>query len=183
MKTITISLERRFITPTTGSAVFISDLANELQIRVPKLHEWIHREVIKSDHGSLDDGHRPTATESQRAAAIEHFGSKRLLIRFSQPDRVSIVKEYDGQVKTPEDRNREQDDDGDNEIDGEEAIKLYDELVKSPEDRLALEKEIPSLIGRARQSGHGRKTETTPERKGRPNAKCLPEIGGASASN
>ena len=62
---------------------------------------------------------------------------------------MSIVKEYDGQVKTPEDRNREQDDDGDNDIDGEEAIKLYDELVKSPEDRLALEKEIPSLIGRA----------------------------------
>jgi len=25
-------------------------------------------------------------------------------------------------------------------------IKLYNELVKSPEDRLALEKEIPSLI-------------------------------------
>ena len=70
-----------------------------------------------------------------------------------------------------------------NEVDGEEAIKLYDELVKSPEDRLALEKEIPSLIGRARQSGHGRKTQTTSERKGCPNAKCLPEIGGASASN
>ena len=96
---------------------------------------------------------------------------------------MSIVKEYDGQVKTPEDRNREQDDDAHNEVDGEEAIKLYDELVKSPEDRLALEKEIPSLIGLVRQSGHGRKTETTPERKGRPNAKCLPEIGGASASN
>ena len=104
-------------------------------------------------------------------------------IRFSQPDRVSIVKEYDGQVKTPEDRNRERDDDALNEVDGQEVTKLYDELVKSPEDRLELEKEIPSLIGRARQSGHGRKTETTPERKGRPNAKCLPEIGGASASN
>jgi hypothetical protein len=50
--------------------------------------------------------------------------SKRLLIRFSQPDRVSIVKEYDGQVKTPEDRNREQDDDAHNEVDGEDAIKL-----------------------------------------------------------
>ena len=25
-------------------------------------------------------------------------------------------------------------------------VRLYDELVKSPEDRLALEKEIPSLI-------------------------------------
>jgi len=65
----------------------------------------------------------------------------------------------------------------------ESARRLYDELVKSPEDRLALEKEIPSLIGPVRQSGHGRKTETTPERKGRPNAKCLPEIGGVSASN
>src|SRR5215468_3017343 len=47
-----------------GSAVFISDLANELQIAVPKLHEWIQKEVIKSGHGSLDDGHWPTATES-----------------------------------------------------------------------------------------------------------------------
>jgi hypothetical protein len=65
-----------------GSAVFISDLASELQIGVPKLHEWISREVIKSGHGSLDDGHWPTATESQRAAAIEHLGSRRLLIRF-----------------------------------------------------------------------------------------------------
>ena len=65
-----------------GSAVFISDLATELQIGLPKLHEWIHREVIKSGHGSLDEGHWPTATERQRAAAIEHLGSRRLLIRF-----------------------------------------------------------------------------------------------------
>jgi len=65
-----------------GSAVFISDLAAELQIGLPKLHEWIRSEVIKSGHGSLDEGHRPTATERQRAAAIEHLGSRRLLIRF-----------------------------------------------------------------------------------------------------
>ncbi len=114
-----------------------------LQIGLPKLHEWIHREVIKSGHGSLDEGHWPTATEGKRAAAIDHLGSRRLLIRFSQPDRAALIKEYDGQVKTPEDR---RDDGTDNEIDGEAAIKLYDELVKSPEDRLALEKEIPSLI-------------------------------------
>ena len=130
-----------------GSAVFISDLANELQIGLPKLHEWIRREVIKSGHGSQGDGHWLTATESQRAAAIDHLGSKRLLIRFSEPDRVAIVKEHDGQVKTPEDRKRLKQGDGpDNEIDGQDAIKLYKELVKSPEDRLALEKEIPSLI-------------------------------------
>jgi len=54
-------------------------------------------------------------------------------------------------------------------MDGDDAIKLYNELVKSPEDRLALEKEIPSPNRGARQSGHGRKTETTPERKGSPN--------------
>jgi len=65
-----------------GSAVFISDLATELQIGVPKLHAWIHDDVIKSGRGSLDDGHWPTATEDQRAAAIEHLGSMRLLIRF-----------------------------------------------------------------------------------------------------
>jgi len=59
---------------------------------------------------------------------------------------VAIVKEHDGQVKTPRDRYREQGAGPDNEIDGEAAIKLYNELVKSPEDRLALEKEIPSLI-------------------------------------
>jgi hypothetical protein len=40
-----------------------------------------------------------------------------------------IPKEYDGQVKTPEDR---RDDGTDNEIDGEAAIKLYDELVFVP---------------------------------------------------
>jgi hypothetical protein len=114
----------------------ISDLATELQIGVPELHEWIKREVIKSGRGSLDDGHWPTATEGQRAASIEHLGSKRLLIRFSQPD-------HDGQVKIPE---HHRDDGTDNKIDGDAAIKLYDELVKSPEDRLALEKEIPSLI-------------------------------------
>ena len=126
-----------------GSAVFISDLATELQIGFPKLQEWICSAVIESGHGSLDEGHWPTATEGQRAAAIEHLGSRRLLIRFSQPDRAALIKEYDGQVKTPEDR---RDDGTDNEIDGEAAIKLYNELVKSPEDRLALEKEIPSLI-------------------------------------
>jgi hypothetical protein len=54
-----------------GSAVFISDLATELQIGSPKLHAWIRREVIKSGHGTLDDGHWPTATENQRAAAID----------------------------------------------------------------------------------------------------------------
>jgi hypothetical protein len=129
-----------------GSAVFISDLATELQIGLPKLHEWIHREVIKSGHGSLDEGHWPTATEGQRAAAIEHLGSRRLLIRFSQPGRAAVIKEYDGHVKTPGDGDREQDAGGDSEMDGEAAIKLYDELVKSPEDRLALEKEIPALI-------------------------------------
>jgi hypothetical protein len=129
-----------------GSAVFISDLASELQIGVPKLHEWIQKEVITGGRGSLDDGHWPTATESQRAAAIEHFGSRRLLIRFSQPDHVAIVKEHDGQVKTPEDRSREQEDGADNEIDGEDAIKLYNELVKSQQDRQTLEKELPSLV-------------------------------------
>ena len=65
-----------------GSAVFISDLATELQIGSLKLHEWIRSEVIESGHGSLDEGHWPTATERQRAAAIEHVGSRRLLIRF-----------------------------------------------------------------------------------------------------
>jgi hypothetical protein len=129
-----------------GSAVFISDLASELQIGIRKLHEWIGREVIKSGHGSLDDGHWPTATESQRAAAIDHFGSKRLLIRFSLPDRPAIVKERDDQVKMPADRDREQDAAADNEMDGDDAIKLYNELVKSPEDRRALEKELPSLV-------------------------------------
>jgi hypothetical protein len=65
-----------------GSAVFISDLATELKIGFLKLHEWIRSEVIESGHGSLDEGHWPTATEGQQAAAIEHLGSKRLMIRF-----------------------------------------------------------------------------------------------------
>ena len=65
-----------------GSAVFISDLAAELKVPIPKIHDWIQKEVIAAGHGSLDEGHWPTATEAQRAAAIEHLGSKRLLIRF-----------------------------------------------------------------------------------------------------
>jgi hypothetical protein len=77
-----------------GSAVFISDLATELEVSVPKLQEWIKTEVIKSGHGSLDEGHWPTATEGQRAAAIEHLGSRRLLIRFSEPDRMVLIKGY-----------------------------------------------------------------------------------------
>ena len=68
MKTITIYIERRFITPTTGSAVFISDLASEPQVGVPKLHERIHREVIKSGHGSLDDGDRKPAGGGDRTS-------------------------------------------------------------------------------------------------------------------
>jgi len=83
--------------------------------------------------------HWPTATENQRAVAIEHFGSRRLLIRFALPDRPAIVKERD-------DQNGEQDAGAHNELDGEDAIKLYNELVKSPEDRRALEKELPSLV-------------------------------------
>jgi hypothetical protein len=147
-----------------GSAVYISDLATELRIGVPKLHEWIHENVIKSGRGSLDDGHWPTATESQRAAAIEHLGSRRLLIRFSQPDRAAHIKEYGGQVKTLEDRKRPEKSASllvatRGEIEGEAGIKLYDELVKSPEDRQALEKEIPSLIA-ARD-----KAVTAPKRK------------------
>jgi hypothetical protein len=65
-----------------GSAVFISDLATELKIGFLKLHEWMRSEIIEAGHGSLDEGHWPTATERQRAAAIEHLGCRRLLIRF-----------------------------------------------------------------------------------------------------
>jgi hypothetical protein len=65
-----------------GSAVFISDLATELKFPVTKLQEWIRQEVIASGRGSLDEGHWPAATEAQREAAVEHLGTKRLLIRF-----------------------------------------------------------------------------------------------------
>jgi hypothetical protein len=65
-----------------GSAVFISDLAAELKVPVTKLQEWIRKEVIASGRGSLDEGHWPAATEAQREAAVEHLGTKRLLIRF-----------------------------------------------------------------------------------------------------
>jgi hypothetical protein len=60
-----------------------------------------------------------------------------------QGDRAAVVKERDGQVKVHEEHKNNG---AENEMDGEDAIKLYNELVKSPEDRLALEKEIPSLI-------------------------------------
>jgi len=81
MKTITISLvERRFITPTTRSAggssgprFSISDLANELEIRVPKLHGWIQKEVITAGRGSLDDGHWP---EDSSITGAQAFGEE-----------------------------------------------------------------------------------------------------------
>jgi hypothetical protein len=57
--------------------------------------------------------------------------------------RAANVKDRDGRVKPLEEC---KDNSSDNEMDGQDAIKLYNELVKSPEDRLALEKEIPSLI-------------------------------------
>jgi putative DNA primase/helicase len=47
-------------------------------------------------------------------------------------------EEQTGQIKTSEDRSREQDAGADNEMDGEDAIKLYNELVKSPGDRRKL---------------------------------------------
>jgi hypothetical protein len=65
-----------------GSAIFISDLAAELKVPVTKLQDWIRKEVIASGRGSLDEGHWPAATEAQREAAVEHLGTKRLLIRF-----------------------------------------------------------------------------------------------------
>ena len=65
-----------------GSAVFISDLATELKVPVTKLQAWIRKEVIASGCGSLDEGHWPAATGAQREAAVEHLGTKRLLIRF-----------------------------------------------------------------------------------------------------
>jgi|GEM_PF-2952676 len=65
-----------------GSAVFIADLAGELKVPLAKLQQWIRQEVIASGRGSLDEGHWPAATEAQREAAVEHLGTKRLLIRF-----------------------------------------------------------------------------------------------------
>jgi hypothetical protein len=46
------------------------DLATELKIGFLKLHKWIRSEVIEAGHGSLDEGHWPTATERQRVASI-----------------------------------------------------------------------------------------------------------------
>jgi hypothetical protein len=58
------------------------DLCDELKIGFLKLHEWIRSEIIEAGHGSVDEGAWPTATERQRASAIEHLGSRRLLMRF-----------------------------------------------------------------------------------------------------
>jgi hypothetical protein len=54
-----------------GSAVFISDLAAELRIDVPKLHEWIKREVIKSGRGSLDESDRGQTGGSDRTSRFQ----------------------------------------------------------------------------------------------------------------
>jgi hypothetical protein len=58
----------------------LSDEQLELLEREPGVSS---PEVEAESHGSLDDGHWPTAMERQRAAAIEHLGSRRLLIRFN----------------------------------------------------------------------------------------------------
>lgn len=50
---------------------------------------------------------------------------------------------YNRLFELSDEHHKDNPDDG---IADEDAIKLYNELVKSPEDRLALEKEIPSLI-------------------------------------
>jgi len=59
-----------------GSAVFISDLASELQIGFLKLHEWIHREVIKirsrqPGRGPLADGDRGPTGRSDRTSRFQ----------------------------------------------------------------------------------------------------------------
>jgi hypothetical protein len=68
-----VSLKRSCLTQSKSSSalVVISDLATAPD-RLLKLHDWIRSEVIESGHGTLDDGHWLTATERQRAAAIEH---------------------------------------------------------------------------------------------------------------
>ena len=59
-----------------GSAVFISDLATELQIGFQKLHEWIGSEVIESGHGSLGreslaDGDRAPTSGGDRTSRFQ----------------------------------------------------------------------------------------------------------------
>src|SRR4029077_6427754 len=91
-------------------------------------------------------------SEEHETSRLETFAkglSKEALPRAATHDlslqagRGEVIKERNGQVKIPEYR---RDAGADNELAGEDAIKLYNELVKSPGDRLALEKEIPSLI-------------------------------------
>ena len=72
---------------SAASRLLLKEIAGLVRSQVkPKVifWRWIRSEVIESGHGSLDEGHWSAATEGQRASAIEHLGSRRLLIRFSE---------------------------------------------------------------------------------------------------
>jgi len=68
-----------------GSAVFISDLARELGVSIPQMHNYLKSAVAKGNV-NLDVGNWPIATEHQRAGALTDRGEKRLLVRLSTPE-------------------------------------------------------------------------------------------------
>jgi hypothetical protein len=91
---------------------------------------------------------KPCTTNTSRALKASIFFQ-----RFAQ------FNELYNRLETFAERLAREDGGADNEIDGDDAIKLYNELVKSPEDRLALEKEIPSLVAARDQAVTAAKRE------------------------
>lgn len=70
------------ILPTQlGSAVKINDLARESGMSIAETKKVVSDLAAKGD-ATLDEGHWPSATEEERAAAITQRGTPRLLVRF-----------------------------------------------------------------------------------------------------
>lgn len=68
-------LSRRLDRPS----VFISDLAQESELPVSVVQDWLHRQVVERGYGTLDEGDWASASPAAKAAAMELRGRPRLL--------------------------------------------------------------------------------------------------------
>lgn len=71
----------RILPTQLGSAVKISELARESGMSVAETKKVVSDLAARGD-ATLDEGHWPTATDEDRAAAITQRGTPRLLVRF-----------------------------------------------------------------------------------------------------
>jgi hypothetical protein len=70
---------------TSGSAVMISKVGDRLGVSAPEIKAWME-DAAKRGEVTLDVGHWPTATDQERAAAVDFMGEKRLTVRYTEPE-------------------------------------------------------------------------------------------------